>query len=406
MALHGKKVTYSSHSSRAARAAHAKGDREFRTYDTSAIMPKKSPAPFICLGIVAVVVIAAVCFFAFRGCAGSQVELLAPGQSAEVTITEGETASSIGDALVAARLICSSREFTDEVTRLEASSALIPGTYTFQGGSTPEELVRAIMAGPAQVGDTLAVPEDITRAELSELVASATGGRITAEAFLAASENASAYAADYAFLESAGENSLEGFLFPKTYAVTEDMDAEAVVRMMLDQFGTETASIFGDFANSYPASQGLTLYQAVNLASIVAKESTGDQEVRDHVAGVFYNRLASDRPYLESDATTAYEVGREPTAEEVHAETPYSTYANAGLPPTPICSPGLESLTAVCEPTQTEDMFFYFYPDADGNMQAAFSKTYEEHQQAIADNSNAGGADGSGDAAAGEGAAA
>ena len=75
-------------------------------------------------------------------------------------------------------------------------------------------------------------------------------------------------------------------------------------------------------------------------------------------------------------------------------------------PPTPICSPGLESLTAVCEPTQTEDMFFYFYPDADGNMQAAFSKTYEEHQQAIADNSNAGGADGSGDAAAGEGAAA
>ena len=55
-----------------------------------------------------------------------------------MTITEGETASSIGDALVAARLIGSSREFTDEVTRLEASSALIPGTYTFQGGSTPE----------------------------------------------------------------------------------------------------------------------------------------------------------------------------------------------------------------------------------------------------------------------------
>ena len=121
MALHGKKVTYSSHSSRAARAAHAKGDREFRTYDTSAIMPKKSPAPFICAAVVAVVVIAAVCFFAFRGCAGSQVELLAPGQSAEVTITEGETASSIGDALVAARLIGSSREFTDEVTRLEAA---------------------------------------------------------------------------------------------------------------------------------------------------------------------------------------------------------------------------------------------------------------------------------------------
>ena len=137
----------------------------------------------------------------------------------------------------------------------------------------------------------------------------------------------------------------------------------------------------------------------MNLASIVAKESTGDQEIRDHVAGVFYNRLASDRPYLESDATTAYEVGREPTAEEVHAETPYGTYANPGLPPTPICSPGIESLVAVCEPTDTEDMFFYFYADADGNMQAVFSQTYEQHQQAIADNSGTSAGDGDAEAA-------
>ena len=396
MALHKKTVTYSSRPTHAARAAHAKGDREFRTYDTSAIMPKRDPKPVIFLGVFALIVLAAVCFFAFKACSGT--ELLQPGETVEVTIAEGESATSIGDALAAARLIGSAQEFTNEVTRLDAAAALIPGTYTFEGGSTPEALVRAIMAGPATVGDTLAVPEDITRAELSDLVASATGGRITAEAFLAASENASAYVADYPFLESAGENSLEGFLFPKTYAVTEDADAEAVVRMMLDQFGTETAAIFGDFANSYPASQGLSLYEAVNLASIVAKESTGDQEIRDHVAGVFYNRLASDRPYLESDATTAYEVGREPTA-EVHAETPYGTYANPGLPPTPICSPGIESLVAVCEPTDTEDMFFYFYADADGNMQAVFSQTYEQHQQAIADNSGTSAGDGDAEAA-------
>ena len=154
--------------------------------------------------------------------------------------------------------------------------------------------------------------------------------------------------------------------------------------------------------------RGLPPTTAVNLASIVEQASpTGDQQVAITwprcsttacavATGPTWNRT---RPPPTRWAAT-------PTAEEVHAETPYSTYANPGLPPTPICSPGLESLTAVCEPTQTEDMFFYFYPDADGNMQAAFSKTYEEHQQAIADNSNAGGADGSGDAAAGEGAAA
>ena len=261
MALHKKTVTYSSRPTHAARAAHAKGDREFRTYDTSAIMPKRDPKPAIFLGVFALIVLAAVCFFAFKACSGT--ELLQPGETVEVTITEGESATSIGDALAAAHLIGSAQDFTNEVTRLEAAAALIPGTYTFEGGSTPEALVRAIMAGPATVGDTLAVPEDITRAELSDLVASATGGSITAEAFLAASENASAYVADYPFLESAGENSLEGFLFPKTYAVTEEMDAEAVVRMMLDQFGAETAGIFGDFANSYPASQGHSLYEAV-----------------------------------------------------------------------------------------------------------------------------------------------
>ena len=87
------------------------------------------------------------------------------------------------------------------------------------------------------------------------------------------------------------------------------------------------------------------------------------------------------------------------SAEEVHAETPYGTYANPGLPPTPICSPGIESLVAVCEPTDTEDMFFYFYADADGNMQAVFSQTYEQHQQAIADNSGTSAGDGDAEAA-------
>lgn len=314
------------------------------------------------------------------------MELLAPGETAEVVIEEGESAKSIGDALVAARLIGSSQEFTDEVTRLEAASALIPGTYTFEGGSTPEQLVRAIMAGPASVGDTLSVPEDMTRADVADVVAGATNGRITAEAFLAASENASVYATDYPFLESAGENTLEGFLFPKTYSVTPEMDAEAVVRMMLDQFGIETADIFSDFANSYPASVGLSLYDTVKLASVVAKESSDDPEVRAHVASVFYNRLASDRPYLESDATTAYEVGHDPTADEVHADTPYSTYSNPGLPPTPICSPGLASLEAVCAPTESSDLFFYFMTAEDGAVQHFFSETYEQHQQVIAEN--------------------
>ena len=91
-------------------------------------------------------------------------------------------------------------------------------------------------------------------------------------------------------------------------------------------------------------------------------------------------------------------VGHDPTGEEVHADDPYSTYTNEGLPPTPICSPGLASLEAVCAPLETSDMFFYFVPDENGVLQHYFSETYEQHQQAIADHSG-----GKGNADAGDG---
>lgn len=357
-------------------------------------MPKRDIKPFIFLGVVALVIVAAVVFFVVRGCTAEQPQLLEAGQTVHVTIEEGESAQAIGDALVENHLIAWAQDFTNEVTRLEAASSLIPGTYTFQGGQSVEEIVRLIMAGPAATGDSLTLPEGLTRAETAKAVAEATGGRITEDAFNEASADASVYAKEYPFLETAGTNSLEGFLFPKTYTITAADDAAAVVRMMLSQFGEETKGL----SFEYPESKGLNLYQAVTLASIVEKESNDDDEVRAHVAGVFYNRLASDRPFLESDATTAYEVGREPTADEVHADTPYGTYANPGLPPTPICSPGLESIIAVCEPASTDDMFFYFFADGDGNMQAVFSQTYEDHQAAIAANS--------GDGAAAEGDAA
>ena len=213
--------------------------------------------------------------------------------------------------------------------------------------------------------------------DIAEAVATASEGRITAEAFTAAASDASVYAASYSFLADAGTNSLEGFLFPKTYAVADDATADSLVRMMLDQFQKETASL--DW--SYPQSQGLSIYDAVNLASIVEKESSGDEQIRAKVAAVFYNRLeTTGEPsygFLQSDATTAYEVGHDPTPEEVHAETPYSTYTNKGLPPTPICSPSLDCLKAVCAPDQESlGKYFFFYFEGDSYY---FTETYEDH---------------------------
>lgn len=378
-----RRFTYSQRPNHAARSAHARGERLFKTYDTSYIRPKRSKAPAIVAAVLAVVMLAGIAWglvTLFNGCSGSQVELLAEGQEATVTVADGSGASAIANQLVEARLVSSAGEFTNRVNELNASSQLKPGTYTFEGGSSLDSIIAALQAGPA-MGNALTVPEGFRLSEIADAVAAATGGRVSAEEFAAAASDASVYAADYAFLADAGTNSLEGFLFPKTYEVADDATADSLVRMMLSQFATETAGL--DW--SYPQSKGLSVYDAVKLASIVEKESSGDDGIRAQVASVFYNRLGNmgdpNYGFLQSDATTAYEVGRDPTAEDVATDAPYNTYTNQGLPPTPICSPGLACLQAVCAPAETNYYFFYFAPDEAGVMQYFFSETYEEHME-------------------------
>ena len=375
-----KQVTYSQRPNHAARSAHARGEREFRTYDTSYIRPKQSKGPKIFAAVLAVVVIGGLAWGGltlFNSCSGSApVELLAEGQEATVVVEQGSGAKAIGELLVEEKLVGSASDFAKRVSEMGVESQLKPGTYTFAGGTSLDDIVRQIAAGP-DMGNALTIPEGYKLSDIAAAVATASEGRITAEAFTAAASDASVYAASYSFLADAGTNSLEGFLFPKTYAVADDATADSLVRMMLDQFQKETASL--DW--SYPQSQGLSIYDAVNLASIVEKESSGDEQIRAKVAAVFYNRLeTTGEPsygFLQSDATPAYEVGHDPTPEEVHAETPYSTYTNKGLPPTPICSPSLDCLKAVCAPDQESlGKYFFFYFEGDSYY---FTETYEDH---------------------------
>lgn len=375
-----KQVTYSQRPNHAARSAHARGEREFRTYDTSYIRPKQSKGPKIFAAVLAVFVIGGLAWGGltlFNSCSGSApVELLAEGQEATVVVEQGSGAKAIGELLVEEKLVGSASDFAKRVSEMGVESQLKPGTYTFAGGTSLDDIVRQIAAGP-DMGNALTIPEGYKLSDIAAAVATASEGRITAEAFTAAASDASVYAASYSFLADAGTNSLEGFLFPKTYAVADDATADSLVRMMLDQFQKETASL--DW--SYPQSQGLSIYDAVNLASIVEKESSGDEQIRAKVAAVFYNRLeTTGEPsygFLQSDATTAYEVGHDPTPEEVHAETPYSTYTNKGLPPTPICSPSLDCLKAVCAPDQESlGKYFFFYFEGDSYY---FTETYEDH---------------------------
>ena len=251
-----------------------------------------------------------------------------------------------------------------------------------------DDLVDALVAGPvANKAANLVVPEGAKLSTIASAVESAYNGSITADQFTKAASNASKYAKDYPFLADAGKNSLEGFLFPKTYELIINASAEDVVCQMLDQYQSEVASL--DY--SYPRNEGMSDYDALILASIVEKEATAD--TRTKVAAVFYNRLGNqgDPSYgtLGSDATTAYEVGDNLDNYNWSTKSPYNTRVTKGLPPTPICSPSIESLQAVLSPEQNfEDYYFFsFWTNDQGGVDYYFDKTYDDHQRTISEHS-------------------
>ena len=167
MPSHRKQVTYSSRPNHAARSAHAKGERQFRTYDTSYIRPKRSKAPLVFAAVLAVVVVGGLAWGAltlFNSCSGTPAELLAEGEEATIVVSEGSGAQAVGSDLQRARLVGTVAEFTKRVTELGMESSLKPGTYTFAGGTSLDDIIARLAAGPEASGASLTIPEGFTLA--------------------------------------------------------------------------------------------------------------------------------------------------------------------------------------------------------------------------------------------------
>ena len=311
---------------------------------------------------------------------GTQV---AAGQEVEVTIPDGSTTAGIASILKDAGVISDTSSFLQEVQKQNAEQKLKSGTYSLLTGSSDANVINQLMAGPNSTASTLQVPEGYTVAQIASLVEEKFG--ISSSDFIAQAK-ASNYVADYPFLSEAANDSLEGFLFPKTYDFGgQTVTADSVIRAMLTQYQTEIATLDLDTARqALEARYGTTFtnYDVLTMASIIEKEALTDDD-RPLISSVFYNRIAASMP-LQSDATLAYTLGREVTADDLTQDDPYNTYTNMGLTPTPICNPGLASLTAAANPQDTS--YYYFYITSSVH---AFSETYEEHQQIIAQNSGA-----------------
>ena len=193
---------------------------------------------------------------------------------------------------------------------------------------------------------------------------------------------------DYWFLqgiERGHRYCLEGFLFPDTYEFYMDDDPRRVLEKFLDDFNYRFTNRMVDkfVALNNKTGLNLSLYEVITMASIIEKEKAANTEGYK-ISSVFYNRLvnASTYPYLNSDATILYatdyyNAGELVTDAQINA-SPYNTYTQTGLPPTPIANPGLSSLDAALEPEDTN--FFYFILDREQGFHR-FSTTLAEHER-------------------------
>lgn len=308
---------------------------------------------------------------------GARVE---DGQEVTVVIPEGSTGADITQILLDAGVIHSSKDFRKAAQEQNADQSLMPGTYSFLTGSDPSEVIAQLMAGPNSNEGMLQVPEGLTVTQTAQLVESSLG--IPQKEFVEQAK-ASNYVDDYSFLSAAGKDSLEGFLYPKTYDFSgKEVSADAVIRLMLDQYAAEVDSLD---LNSYEQvlsdryNLNVTDYDILKIASIIEKEALNEDD-RTKISSVFYNRLSSGTA-LESDATMSYVTGGAVSADDLKTDSAYNTYLHKGLPPTPICSPSLWAIMAALEPAET-DYYFFFIIDDGVYSNHTFSKTFEEHHEA------------------------
>ena len=216
----------------------------------------------------------------------------------------------------------------------------------------------------------LTIPEGYRLTQIAERVEEALG--IPAPKFLRAIERRDWVLDPYLPADAVGP---EGFLFPETYEfLAEGTTPNDVIERLLDQFGTEAEALPWENAEAL----GVTPYEVVIVASMIEKEAALAEE-RPVIAGVIYNRLEIDM-VLGIDATLLYD---DPSPDgqlsfsDLEFDTPYNTRINGGLPPTPIASPGLDSLRAALEPAETE-FFYYVLCGEDGHHE--FGVTLDDHE--------------------------
>jgi UPF0755 protein len=313
------------------------------------------------------------------------------GKVVRMKVSDTDTNASFARDLKKKGLIRNTEVF--EVAARLSGGEVIPGTYPLQVGMSAREIADIVTGKStpeaAKKDDkkenedeakilTISIPEGWRTEQIAEELVK-QGWRGTTEEFMDAVKNYDT--SGYDFLESRNNSenpkSLEGFLFPDTYEIEEDAPAEHFIQKMLDNFDSKVTPEMRERASQ----MNLSIYDMLIFASLIEREARIGEE-RPLIADVYLNRYEQGMKF-DADPTVQYAMGKngdwwpQPTGDDLqNVESPYNTYLNTGMPPGPICNPGMASIQAVLEPGGTQYLFFVLKDPETG--EHAFANTYEE----------------------------
>ena len=284
-----------------------------------------------------------------------------------IKIRDGLSTAEIAERLAEKGVIDSSLRFRIFSRLYGYDDKFRPGAYTFTAGMSDDEVFEKLLTGEKQFV-RFTIPEGFGVKEIAERLYNLD--LVDKEEFLKAAADFTPY--EYMRKRQNVFYAAEGFLFPDTYNVESDMEADEILELMAKTFDERLTPAMRSRAEK----MGLSVYDLITLASMVEREVRFPED-RPIVAQVLLKRLKLNMP-LQTDATLQYlmEVPKEEVSiEDTQIDSPYNTYQHTGLPPGPIANPGMASIEAVLHPAETD--YLYFVADKLGHNHYAY--TYEEH---------------------------
>lgn len=337
-------------------------DEETRTERRAARVRRRRRILLGAGGALVVIVLAFVLWYELESHA-----LGAEGPQVVVTVHQGESTSAVIDTLNEKHVIGSSLAF-QVFDVFHGTPTVLPGSYAMHQNQTFSEVRALLAAGPNIY--PVDVRPGFTLSEVARQVDSIPGH--AAGDF----EKTAASGAVHSAFSPPGSDDLEGMLGTGEYLILPGESDLTALQAMVQRFDRDAAA--AGLSTASAAALGLTPYQVITAASIVEKEGYIPINMPD-TARVIYNRLAKNLP-LQMDSTVLYALGQDGgpvTSKDLQTQTPYNTYLNKGLTPTPICMPSQDAMSAAVHPPAGNWLYFVLVQK---NGVMAFSDTYAQQQ--------------------------